>query len=810
MFQFRVLFRCLLLGLLLSLLVVLPVLADSPLYQQFGRARLTLSDLPPGFETTAGTQVENNLAFFTSLWTPFLDAGSEARLINLDAFKSGSPEEEQWVISGLIAPLSSSEQESLQALFSDPTLLIEGMKLVTGEELFLSERTTERDLELVGTRACGNDYVVMEYVAVYQGEVLELVAYFHPSQDDVKTSAFDLARRLDHRVGMVVAASQGPFRLPGPLVPRFTTYIPTPLEMSSDTGVIFTNIGLAGVIVIIFAVAAEAFSQVLDDRNMHLWFAWMSRLRIKIGDSLKKLFERRPRLLEPLRFIVVLLFYGLVFFFIEPERELFSLEGFFLLFSMILAFAVVGLLDDYRCLYIIKREKWPVQATLEITPKNFLLSLASAALNIALRLNPGLFFGSPEVLEEIEMLDENQKKRLLGIRAQVLIVLSLSCYLFTILTHWMQGAAFSGTLADLAGAVEAVFLTISAVALENFFVQLIGFPKTLGQALQQHHLWWRWPALFLTGLAFFHVLINPRGDLGDAVQDVNVRLTLVVALAFSVAALMVWFYLYYRKREGRKPMRWPLAGILSGGVVLTAFVLLFVPYNPETQLQVELPPAETAYSASGPLDLPDDWTEQRDVQSGLPDAAAWPLVWQEGFLGNESGWETGLTEDDWATVNYQLAHGLYRLEITPKVGELILFSETPAPAAGDFYFAVDVHQFTCPGDAEIGLLFRFASAESFYYLGINSDRELWAQVHHAGGWENLLAGVEAVTFQPCAWNRIAVSAWGSDFQVFINDQPATAFSDSRISSGSFALGSWFARPGETAVFEYDNFELRTP
>jgi hypothetical protein len=245
-------------------------------------------------------------------------------------------------------------------------------------------------------------------------------------------------------------------------------------------------------------------------------------------------------------------------------------------------------------------------------------------------------------------------------------------------------------------------------------------------------------------------------------------------------------------------------------MLLAALVLFTTPPTPEAQTQAGLPPVETAYSATGLLDLPEEWVEAGEAGSALPEPAAWPLTWQEDFNGNETGWETGLVEDDWAVMDRQIAHGIYRLEVTPQVGEVILFSEMPAPAAGDFYFAVDVRQFTCPGDAETGLLFRFEQAEAFYYLGINSDREVWVQVHQAGKWETLLAGVEAASFQPCAWNRLAISAEGSDFQVFINNESAAEFRDERITVGGFALGSWFARPGETAVFEYDNFELRTP
>jgi len=782
-----------------------PVRAATTFPVDLARARLSLDDLPPGFEVAAGIQAEDNLSLFTTVWEPFLEPETGARLLNLDAFQSETLGEQQWVIAALLAPLSDAEQATLQSLFSDPALLLERMDLVSGETFFLTGEGGMRSLEFASVRVCGETSIQIEFVVSLRGDVLELVAFIHPWQSPVQTSASSLAAYLDHRVGVEVAVTQGAYRLPGPLSPRFTTYIPTPLEISRNADAFVTNSIFAIFTVMIFAVGVEAFSQTLDGGKLTRGYLWINDRTLWLREGFVRLFRRWPR---ALRFIGILLFYGLVFSLIDVEWSLFTVRGIFVLVSMILAYAIVGLLDDYRGWYISHRDHWEAKPDLELRSRDFLLAIVSVAVTRCFGFQPGLFFGSPEVLGETKTLSEARRQSLLKIRLNVLVFSGLACYLATMLTHWLQGSVLRGNLADLAAAIETVLLIISAVALENVFAQSIGFPGTLGWELKQSRRGiWRYGILAVSGLAFFHILVNPFGEWVQAMNVPNVRVVLFTELGFSFVAFLLYFLPFlYRGQAGKR--KWgKLVAALS--LVVAVFVMLIIPQTPEDEAAGQVQPDSIQAAASGLIPLPENWTEE-ETQPVLPAQSEWPLLWQTTFTGTETGWETGQLEGSSASVSAGISYGVYRLEFTPEEGGLVLFRETSAPPVSDFFMDVDVRQLECPADAEIGLLFRFQDEDNFYYLGINSLRELWVEVRQDGVWSELLDGKRVDAFQPCAWNRISILAEGNDFQVFVNAEFAAQFSDDRIPSGGLALGGWLARPEETAVFEFDTIELRTP
>ena len=59
-------------------------------------------------------------------------------------------------------------------------------------------------------------------------------------------------------------------------------------------------------------------------------------------------------------------------------------------------------------------------------------------------------------------------------------------------------------------------------------------------------------------------------------------------------------------------------------------------------------------------------------------------------------------------------------------------------------------------------------------------------------------------------NRLAVVAEGAHFVLFVNDQYVAEVDDDRLSSGMVGVAVDLFDPGDEAVFEFDNFELRVP
>lgn len=339
----------------------------------------------------------------------------------------------------------------------------------------------------------------------------------------------------------------GSFRPSGPFVPEITTYIPRPSDLSTEPKVVGGNLFLAALIMLPFAIAAELFTRTLGKReNAIKPFAFLRRfsdwLENKVGTSL-----HQPRVLDILKLVGVLFFYGLVFSLLEPGWKPFSSAGISLFLYMTLAYGLVGLADDI--LQWRKLRKWGEQADFAIRPTNIVIAVISVAVSRIFSLLPGLLFGTPEALRaEEEALDAKKRGKLMRGSALTAVVLILLFWLPTLVTGMLLKGSLSATASKIVGGIEAFLLVIFAVALENTFVRVLGFSGGFGQALRKKNRWLWFVALIGATFLFLHTLLNPRGDLSEAMEEGNVILFLVVSIGFMVVAFIMWA-IYGRERK---------------------------------------------------------------------------------------------------------------------------------------------------------------------------------------------------------------------------------------------------------------------
>ena len=64
--------------------------------------------------------------------------------------------------------------------------------------------------------------------------------------------------------------------------------------------------------------------------------------------------------------------------------------------------------------------------------------------------------------------------------------------------------------------------------------------------------------------------------------------------------------------------------------------------------------------------------------------------------------------------------------------------------------------------------------------------------------------------QPGQMNRLSVVAEGTSFYFYINNQYVDDYTDSKLSSGKVALVIGLNDEGDSATFEFDNFDVRGP
>jgi alpha-tubulin suppressor-like RCC1 family protein len=343
----------------------------------------------------------------------------------------------------------------------------------------------------------------------------------------------------------VMQVGEAGFRSAGPLVPELTTYIPTPLDVSTDPRVIGANLFFAAAAMILLTISIEILNHLLEESE-----GTLQRI-FKPARGVKKLQQRfdsflqgrlpRTNWFEPIKVVGIVVFYGLIFSFLDPAWRPFSLNGVFLFFCMALAFGAVGILDDLLQWRVARR--WGLPAKLDLRPANLLLAVASTSFSRVMAVVPGIMFGTPEAFELDKCaLDAKRHKRLLGITLGTLLGIGIGGWLVTAATAWLQKTALPGLVSLLVSGLESLLLIVFAVAIENLFIQMLAMPGSLGRDLMRSNRWVWGAALFGITFVFYHTLMNPKGELARALNSTNTRSFFLTIGAFVICTLFVWSF----------------------------------------------------------------------------------------------------------------------------------------------------------------------------------------------------------------------------------------------------------------------------
>jgi hypothetical protein len=523
-------------------------------------AILQLSDLPPDFQDMPDNQ-KNRMKSMLDMWGDQLES-TNLEILNFTGYWIEDVENPQYVISGLVSPLSSIDQIMIDRVFASPDRVIAQLnEVLSGKNTSLmkgAENLGDSNLAFSTLITSGMVSMQLEYIVVRRGPVLVELAYIYLEDQQPIANSIDLAQLLDDRVAAVVGREVlVGFRPAGPFVPNLTTYIPTPLDVSTQPAVVGTNLLLAAALMLPFGLAAEVFTRTLVAHEDSLQkrirgISWLRKLHTKFEYAAGVYLSRKSRLQDGLQFIGVVLFYGVVFSLLDSSWKPFSSQGFVLLFSMMGAYGLVGIAGDIIQWRVIKR--WGYSAHLSVRPTNLMLAVFSTATSRLFSLVPGLMFGTPEALRTDEaQFEPRQKGRLVRVNVTTLIVIGLGSWLLTAVTTILQRGFPEETIRNSLGGLEAFMLVIFAVTLENLFVQMVGFPGSIGESMKKVNRWVWLASLVAVTFLFYHTLINPRGELARALQTPNVQVTLGIAICFMVIAFGMHFTMTRRVSEDGTP-----------------------------------------------------------------------------------------------------------------------------------------------------------------------------------------------------------------------------------------------------------------
>ena len=200
----------------------------------------------------------------------------------------------------------------------------------------------------------------------------------------------------------------------------------------------------------------------------------------------------------------------------------------------------------------------------------------------------------------------------------------------------------------------------------------------------------------------------------------------------------------------------------------------------------------------------------RGRQALLQDARQWRVILSDTFDDNHLEWTTGEQDDpELATMSWSIERGKYRWQGSAKNG-FVWWVTPESEAYTDFYLTASILQTSQPGVGEYGLIFRQITGEDYFLFELNGSGEYALFLHWSDGWEPLIDWTPHPAINAGSQNRLEVIARGADFIFMINDANVASYSDERFAEGAVGLLAGLSNPGETAIWEFDDFILRAP
>jgi hypothetical protein len=211
--------------------------------------------------------------------------------------------------------------------------------------------------------------------------------------------------------------------------------------------------------------------------------------------------------------------------------------------------------------------------------------------------------------------------------------------------------------------------------------------------------------------------------------------------------------------------------------------------------------------ASPPTEEPGPTQAQPPALSVSP--PAWPVAFFDTFEDNRNSWPLAPYDGEFVSHTREISNGVFRWEATAKKN--FLSNRRPDIVVGEnFYMSVMARKIEGPENGSYGLVFWRVDSENYYVFRINDRQEYAFHMSIDGNLETVLDWKSFSAIQPGNFNKIAVFAEGPLLTFFVNDQPVDQFQDTSPKEGEAGLAIGLRNAGDTAIFEFDDFELRVP
>ena len=196
-------------------------------------------------------------------------------------------------------------------------------------------------------------------------------------------------------------------------------------------------------------------------------------------------------------------------------------------------------------------------------------------------------------------------------------------------------------------------------------------------------------------------------------------------------------------------------------------------------------------------------------QNYYTDRKNWPLILRDTFDDNRNDWPLEEDNGELAMVSWKIANGKYQWDTRAKEGFFYWTYPSLEPIT-DFYLSVDAQKIEGPQDGQYGLVYRLIDEFNYYLFMIDQDKNYSFQLYNEGEWFTITNGIISQSVMQDGINQIAVIGERDNFRFYINDIFIDEGTDSSLSSGRSGIAVGLSYPEDQAIFEFDNFELRSP
>ncbi|HEX4966513.1 MAG TPA: protein kinase [Thermoanaerobaculia bacterium] len=195
--------------------------------------------------------------------------------------------------------------------------------------------------------------------------------------------------------------------------------------------------------------------------------------------------------------------------------------------------------------------------------------------------------------------------------------------------------------------------------------------------------------------------------------------------------------------------------------------------------------------------------------SKLAEAKSWVPVAVDTF---DSAWAwrpvPSPISDEWGSLARGISNGKYIWGMDASKSVMRWDTRTGVfMGDGDYYLSVEATKTEGAADTSFYLILRDTDSQRYgFTVDIGSGEFTFALYDNA--WKDLEKGMASSSIHAGQTNRLAVLVEGSHYSFFINDTLVGEVTDGTLRSGTTGVGVGLTKKGDSALVEFDNFELR--